>query len=160
MRNGFVPRQQLPTVHDRALAGAPVVFRSHLDLTTLKMETPGSDGQSRRIARLDETFGVRVPRIAAAMAASPRTDDAELPAKAVLHRRRTIRVQDVSLVHHRIGDPLGIDEWVAHRACSDAASVDRAVRIRISLKDRSISARARSPPLNPRQWVLMRPTRS
>src|SRR5262249_50686048 len=90
-----------------------------LDGAHLYLEEAHRAREPRMLAGQRETLGLHPPLLAAsAVTPETRRQHAELPPHAVLLRRRTIGVQDVSLVQHGVGHGAGPRE--AHAASSPA----------------------------------------
>ena len=100
-------------VPDRLIHGPPHhVQESHLDLQVVAL------------AGVDQTFGTGGVVLSMWLGVRGGCQDAELPAHPVLRRRGAVRVEDVALEQHRVGDRAGAGEQVCRggHECTPASS--------------------------------------
>jgi hypothetical protein len=112
LRHGLIPCLHLTSVHGETFATEPLIGPARsLQRTALQLKAAHPNRQPRRPERLQHAFGLRMPRIRATQfAVLARRHNTKLPSKLVFDGRRTIRVQNVSLVHHGVGDGLNFCE--------------------------------------------------
>jgi hypothetical protein len=120
--------------------GEPAAGQGLLDCLRLHLEEAEAQLQDGVLAGFEQALGLLVERFrAAALGPALRGEDPELPAHLVLRRRGAVRVENVALVQHGVGDLAGGLE--AHSATSGLPAAPASWSRAVSVSSQLVNAR-------------------